>query len=381
MRVEEVPDPHIVDPTDAIIEVTRAAICGSDLHMYDGYIPLMKPGDILGHETMGVVREVGSAVERLAVGDRIVVAFPVSCGKCWYCEHEQWALCDNTNTDAAIPTALYGASPAGMYGYSHAFGGYAGGQAEYLRVVHADQGHVKVPDALTDEQALFLSDILPTGWMAAENCAIQPGDSVAVWGAGPVGLFAMLSAKLMGAAQVLAIDDVQARLALAEQHTGAVALDRAELGMSGVLRELKLRTGGRGPDSVIDAVGMEATSDNLLSAYHRVKHALRLEQDRPIAITEAVLACRKGGTVSVPGVYSGVVDKFPLGAIFNKALTVRGGQTHIQRYMPELLRRIENGEIDPTFVISHRLSLDEAPAGYALFRDEKELVTKVVLTP
>lgn len=380
VRVIEVPEPHVLQPTDAVIRVTSTAICGSDLHMYDGYIPSMKPGDVLGHEAMGIVTEVGEDVRELKPGDRIVVPFPIACGECWYCRNDMWSLCDNSNPNAQIPEKMYGSSPAGLYGYSHAFGGFAGSQAEYLRVPYADHGHIKVPDSLDDEHVLFLSDILPTGWMGADLCGIRPGDQVAVWGAGPVGLFSMLAAAKLGAEKVYAIDSSPGRLALAAEKCGAIPLHREQLGMTGIQRKLRLRTGGRGPDAVIDAVGMEAT-DGLLGAYHRAKHAMRLEQDRPIALTEAIMACRKGGTVSVPGVYSGLVDKFPMGAVFGKSLTLRGGQTPVQKYAPDLLGKIESGEIDPTFPITHRVSLDEAPEAYALFREMKDEVVKVVLKP
>lgn len=378
VRIKDVPDPHVLQPTDAVIDVTHAAICGSDLHMYDGYVPGMRKGDILGHEAMGVVREVGSAVSELKPGDRVVIPFPIACGACWYCTQGLFSLCDNSNPNAEIPEKMYGASAAGLYGYSHAFGGFAGGQAQKLRVPYADHDHLKVPDTLADEQVLFLSDILPTGWFAADCADIHEGDSVAVWGAGPVGLFAMLSAKLMGAGRVFAIDKAPHRLALAEEHAGAIPLDEGSLGLTGVQRELKLQTGGRGPDAVIDAVGMEST-DGALGAYHKAKHALRLEQDRPVALTEAIMACRKGGTVSVPGVFAGFVDKFPMGAVFEKALTLRGGQTPVQRYAKELLGRIESGEIDPTFVITHHITLDQVPEAYREFRDMKDQVVKVVI--
>lgn len=381
VRVVDAPDPKVLQPTDAVIMVTRSAICGSDLHMYDGYTPTMKPGDILGHETMGIVVDVGNDVTKLGIGDRIVVPFPIACGSCWYCQQAMYTLCDNSNPNAEIPEMLYGDTPAGLYGYSHAFGGFAGGQAEYLRVPYADTGHIKIPESLDDEQVLFLSDVLPTGWMAAEYCDIAPGDTVAVWGAGPVGLFAMKSAKMMGAGDVYAIDEVEARLQMAERECGAIPLHRGELGMSGVQAELKSRTGGRGPDAVIDAVGLEATDHGIAGAYHKAKHAVRLESDRPTALTEAIMACRKGGNVSVPGVYTGLADKFPLGALFAKALKLRGGQTPVQRYAPGLLKRIETGEIDPTFVISHRLSLEQAPEAYRHFRDKDDPWVKVVLTP
>lgn len=381
VRVIDAPEPTIIQPTDAIIKVTKAAICGSDLHMYDGYIPGMKPGDILGHEAMGVVTEVGNDVRTLHVGDRIVVPFPIACGRCWYCDNQMYSLCDNSNPNAQVPEAMYGASPAGLYGYSHSFGGYAGGQAEYLRVPFADSDHIKVPASLTDEQVLFLSDIYPTGWMGAELAGIKQGDNVAVWGAGPIGLFAMKAAKVMGAEQVFAIDHVPVRLMMAERECGAVPLHRTELGMKGVQDALKSLTGGRGPDAVIDAVGMEATDPGLLGAYHKAKHTLRLEQDRPTALHEAIMACRKGGTVSVPGVYSGMIDKFPMGAVFGKGLTIRGGQTPVQHYAKELLQKVETGELDPTFVITHRMSLEEAPEAYRAFRDKSDGYVKVVLTP
>lgn len=380
VRVVQAPDPKVLQPTDAVIMVTRSAICGSDLHMYQGYIPTMRPGDILGHETMGIVVDVGGEVEKLTIGDRIVVPFPIACGKCHYCRESMFTLCDNSNPNAHMLEPMYGDSPAGLYGYSHAYGGFAGGQAEYLRVPFADTCHIKVPERLDDEQVLFLSDILPTGWMAAEYCDIQPGDSVAVWGAGPIGLFAMKSAKIMGAGDVFAIDSVKARLALAEKECGAIPLDREELGSSGIQEELRLRTGGRGPDAVIDAVGMEAT-DGLVGKYHKAKQAVRLEQDRPTALHEAIMACRKGGIVSVPGVYGGLADKFPMGALFAKGLTLRGGQTPVQRYGEELLGRIESGEIDPTFVISHRITLDEAPEAYRHFQLKDEGWVKVVVRP
>lgn len=380
VRVAEVPDPAILQPTDAVIEVTSTGICGSDLHIYDGYVPFMEKGDILGHEAMGIVREVGDEVTKIKPGDRVVVPFPIACGKCWYCQNEQYSLCDNSNPDATVPETMYGGTPAGFYGYSHAFGGFAGGQAEYLRVPYADNGHIKIPENLTDDQVLFLSDNIPTGWMAADLCDIKPGDSVAVWGAGPVGLFAMQAAKLMGAEHIFAIDKVDHRLELAHNVCGATPIDRRNVNSAELLHELKIMTGGRGPDAVIDAVGLEAT-DGLLGAYHKAKQAVRLEQDRPIALHEAIMACRKGGVVSVTGVYVGMVDKFPMGAVFGKSLTIRGGQAPVQKYAGELLKRIESGEIDSTFVVTHHLSLDQAPEGYRMFRDDKEQVVKVVLKP
>ncbi|MGV8083678.1 MAG: zinc-dependent alcohol dehydrogenase [Coriobacteriia bacterium] len=380
VRLKDVPEPRILQPTDAVIEVTSAAICGSDLHIYDGYVPTMKKGDILGHEAMGIVREVGDSVERVEVGDRIVVPFPIACGHCWYCENDLWSLCDNTNPNAAIPEALYGATTAGQYGYSHAFGGFAGGQAEFLRVPFADTCHTKIPDNLTDDQVLFLSDILPTGWWAADCADVEPGDSVAVWGAGPVGQFAMLAARVMGAEEIFAIDFSQRRLKMAERYVGAVPLDRGELGLLGVQKKLKLLTGGRGPDGVIDATGMES-GGGALGWYHKAKQTLRLEQDRPVALTEAIMACRKAGTVSVPGVFTGLIDKFPMGAVFAKALTLRGGQAPVQAYAEELLQLIDCGAIDPTFVITHHVPLEEVPQAYKMFRDEKDEAVKIVIRP
>lgn len=378
VRIEEKPDPQILQPTDAIIRVTSAAICGSDLHMYDGYVPFMKQGDVMGHEAMGVVTEVGSEVKKLTPGDRIVVAFPIACGSCWYCQQGMYSLCDNSNPNAAVPEKLYGSSPAGLFGYSHAFGGFPGGQAEFLRVPFADVGHIKVPDHLDDDHVLFLSDVLSTGWFAADNADIEQGDDVAVWGAGPVGQFAMVSARHMGAGRVFAIDNSKRRLAMAEEFAGATPLDHAELGIKGVQRQLRLHTGGRGPDRAIDAAGMEST-DGPLGAYHKVKHAMRLEQDRPVALTEAIMACRKGGTVSVPGVFSGMVDKFPMGALFAKGLTMRGGQTPVQRYAGELLGMIDRGDIDPTFVITQRITLDDVPECYSMLRESKDAAVKVVV--
>lgn len=379
VRVQDVPEPRILQPTDAIVQVTRSAICGSDLHMYDGYVPFMKPGDILGHEAMGIVVEVGPAVTRLAPGDRVVVPFPIACGKCWYCEQGQYSLCDNTNPNAQIPEKMYGSSPAGLYGYSHAFGGFAGAQAEYIRIPYADTDHIKLTDGLDDDDALFLSDVLPTGWFAADCARVGEGDSVAVWGAGAVGQFAMLAARKMGAHRVFAIDHSPQRLALAAERAAAVPLNHDELGFRGVHRELLLETGGRGPDSVIDAAGMEST-DGMIGAYHKAKQTLRLEQDRPVALHEAIMACRKGGTVSVPGVFTGLIDKFPMGAVFGKSLEIRGGQTPVQKYAEKLRGMVERHEIDPTYIITDRVTLDDVPEAYAAFRDNKDIV-KVVIEP
>ncbi len=377
VRVETVPDPKILSPGDVIVQVSATAICGSDVHLYHGYIPAMEKGDILGHEFMGEVVEVGEAVERLQVGDRVVVPFPIACGRCLACAATRYSLCENSNPNAWMAEKLWGHSPAGLFGYSHMLGGYAGGQAEYVRVPYADVGPIKVPPSLGDEQVLFLSDILPTGWMAAENCDITDGDVVAVWGCGPVGQFAIASAKLMGAARIIAIDTVPERLRLAEQQ-GAETIDfEAE----DVLESLRERTGGRGPDGCIDAVGLEAHTPGLTGAYHRAKTALLLETDRPHALSEAIHACRNGGTVSVPGVYGGYVDKVPFGSIMNRSLTIKTGQTHVQRYLQPLLDRIEKGDLDPSFIITHRLALDEAPEGYALFAAKRDECIKVVLRP
>jgi len=377
VRVDNVPDPKILNPRDAIIKITSTAICGSDLHLYDGYIPTMKPGDILGHEFMGEVVELGPEVKNLKVGDRVVVPFTISCGSCFFCNKQLWSLCDNSNPNSWMAEKLFGHSPSGLFGYSHLLGGYAGGQAEYARVPFADVGPLKVPDGLTDEQVLFLTDIFPTGYMAAENCDIEPGDTVAIWGCGPVGQFAIRSAFMFGAERVIAIDRIPERLELAKAG-GAEILNYEETEIGVALKEM---TGGRGPDCCIDAVGMEAHGTGLMAAYDMVKQTFRLETGRPLALREAIVACRKGGKVSVPGVYGGFIDKVPMGAFVNKGLTMRSGQTHMQKYMKPLLDRIQNGEIDPSFIITHRLPLDEAPHGYKIFRDKKDNCVKVVLKP
>ncbi len=375
--VEQVPDPHIINPRDAVIKVTSSAICGSDLHLYDGYIPTMYRGDILGHEFMGEVVDIGAGVTNLSIGDRVVVPFPISCGNCFFCERELYSLCENSNPNAHIAEKLWGHSPCGIFGYSHMLGGYAGGQAQYVRVPYADVGPVKVPDDLSDEQVLFLSDILPTGYMAAENCDIREGDTVAVWGCGPVGQFAIRSAFMLGAGRVIAIDRFPERLRMARK-SGAETLNYEELS---VLEALKEMTGGRGPDACIDAVGMEAHSTGVQGAYDRVKTALKMETDRPSVLREAILACRNGGTLSVAGVYGGFLDKIPFGAIVNKALTVRSGQTHTHRYMRPLLERIHAGDIDPSFIITHRVGLDEVPKAYDVFRNKEDECVKVVIQP
>jgi threonine dehydrogenase-like Zn-dependent dehydrogenase len=378
VRVETVPDPHVLNPHDAVIRVTSTAICGSDLHLYDGFIPTMMPGDILGHEFMGEVVEVGPEVRNLKVGDRVAVPFTIACGGCLFCKEQLWSLCDNTNPNAGLLEKATGYSGSGLFGYSHAYGGYAGGQAEYVRVPFADVGPVKIPSHLPDEKVLFLTDIFPTGYMAAENCDIRDGHVVAVWGCGPVGLFAIKSAYLLGAAKVIAIDFVEGRLRKAREECGAETINSEEVDVLDRLDEL---TGGRGPDSCIDAVGMEAHGSTLGALYDRVKVNFMLATDRPTVLRQAILACRKGGTVSVPGVYGGLLDKIPFGAAFAKGLTFKMGQTHVHRYLRPLLARIEQGEIDPSFVISHRFNLAEAPGAYRLFLREKDECTKVVLKP
>ncbi|KAA1248914.1 glutathione-dependent formaldehyde dehydrogenase [Mycobacterium simiae] len=378
VEVQSVPDPKILNDRDAIVRITSTAICGSDLHIYDGYIPTVKHGDVLGHEFMGEVVEVGKAVTSLAVGDRVVVPFPIACGACSACGRELYSLCENSNPNAGMVAKLMGHSPAGLFGYSHMMGGFAGGQAEYARVPFADVGPLKVDDDLTDDQVLFLSDILPTGYMGAEMCDISPGDIVAVWGAGPVGLFALASAYLLGASKVIAIDQVPYRLELARE-LGATPLNFAE---TSVLDELRDITAGRGPDHCIDAAGMEARNGStVVDTYDRVKQAMRLETERPHALREAVLSCRNGGTISIVGVYGGLMDKFPIGAVMNRSLTIKTGQCHVQRYMRPLLERIRSGEIDPTVIISHHLGLDEAPYGYQIFKHKQDSCTKVVLNP
>jgi threonine dehydrogenase-like Zn-dependent dehydrogenase len=379
VQVENVPDPQILNPRDAIVKITTTAICGSDLHLYDGYIPAMKKGDILGHEFMGEVVEVGRGVENLKKGDRVVVPFTIACGRCYFCQKSLWSLCDNSNPDAWIAEGMYGFTGSGLFGYSHIYGGYAGGQAEYARVPFADVGPIKIPDGLADEQVLFLSDIFPTGYMAAENCDIQPGDTIAIWGCGPVGQFAIKSAYMLGAERVIAIDYVPERLRMAQQQGRAEVINYEE--DRDVVEALKEMTGGRGPDACIDAAGMEAHGTSILSVIDEVKQKTYLGTDRPIALREAIQACRKGGTVSVPGVYGGFLDKFPFGAAFAKGLTFRMGQTHVQRYLHPLLERVERGEIDPSFVITHRLSLDEAPHGYDIFKHKEDSCIKVVLKP
>jgi len=378
VEVVEVPDPKILNSQDAIVKITSTAICGSDLHLYNGFVPTMEHGDVLGHEFMGEVVEVGKGVRNLKVGDRVVVPFPIACGACAACEAEMFSLCENSNPNAWMAEKLLGHSPAGLFGYSHMLGGFAGGQAEYARVPFADVGPLKVPEDLTDDQVLFLSDIFPTGYMGAEMCDIQGGDVVAVWGAGPVGQFAIASAYLLGAERVIAIDRFKYRLDLAKNGAGASdIINYEEMNVQDALLEL---TGGRGPDKCIDAVGMEAHGHGISYAYDRAKQAAMLETDRPIALREAILACRNGGVVSVIGVYGGFIDKFPMGAVMNRSLTIRAGQCHVQRYMRPLLDRVQKGEIDPSFVITHRLPLHQAPQGFDMFLKKEDNCEKVVLS-
>ncbi|MHC5614617.1 MAG: zinc-dependent alcohol dehydrogenase [Nostoc sp.] len=378
VRVETVPDPKIINPRDAIIKITSTAICGSDLHLYNGFIPSMEKGDILGHEFMGEVVELGSAVKNVKVGDRVVVPFTISCGNCFFCNRDLSSLCDNSNPNAWLVEKQMGYSPSGLFGYSHLFGGYAGGQAEYARVPFADVGLFKIPDGLTDEQVLFLTDIFPTGYMAAENCNIQPGDIVAVWGCGPVGQFAIKSAFLLGAERVIAIDRVPERLQMAKEQGKAEVLNYEEGDVGEALKEM---TGGRGPDACIDAVGMEAHGTDFMALYDQVKQAVRLETDRPTALRQVIVSCRKGGHVSIPGVYGGFIDKMPMGAAMNKGLTLKMGQTHVHKYLKPLLEHVQKGEIDPTFIITHTLPLEQAPHGYEIFKDKKDNCIKVVLKP
>ncbi len=377
MRVTDVPDPQILNKRDAIVKVTSTAICGSELHLYNGFVPTMEQGDIMGHEFMGEVVEVGPEVKDRRVGDRVVVAFPISCGRCFFCKKELYSLCENSNPNAWMAEKFFGHSAAGIYGYSHLTGGFAGGQAEYVRVPFADVGTVKIENGLSDEQVLFLSDIFPTGYMAAEQCNIQPGDTVAIWGCGPVGQFAIRSCFLLGAERVLAIDRFPERLRMAREG-GADTINYEETDVYDMLMQL---TGGRGPDSCMDAVGLEAHMPGPLYYYDRLKQAMMLESDRPIALRQAIMACRNGGTVSVPGVYGGLIDKFPMGAVMNRSLTIKTGQTHAQRYFKPLLERITNGEIDPSFVVTHRMKLADAPHGFGMFNRKEQGCIKIVMTP
>jgi threonine dehydrogenase-like Zn-dependent dehydrogenase len=379
VRVETVPDPKILNSRDAIIKVTTTAICGSDLHLYNGYIPTMEAGDILGHEFMGEVIELGSDVKNLKIGDRVVVPFTIACGSCFYCTRDLWSACDNSNPTPETAQKLYGYAGSGLFGYSHMMGGFAGGQAEYVRVPFADVGPIKIPDSIEDEKVLFLSDIFPTGYQAAENCNIHPGDTVAVWGAGPVGQFAVKSAFMFGAEKVILVDHYKDRLELARRENEN--LTTVNFDDEDVYEKLKDLTGGRGPDSCIDAVGMESHGISPDAILDRVKAAVMLATDRPHALRQAIHCCRKGGTVSIPGVYGGLLDKFNMGAAFGKGLTFKMGQTNMHKYLKPLLAAIEEGKIDPSFVISHRLRLDEAPDGYEKFNTNKDDWRKIVLKP
>src|SRR4051812_30623255 len=377
VRVETVPDPKILNQTDAIIRITSSAICGSDLHLYGGFVPTMESGDILGHEFMGEVVETGREVKNIKKGDRVVVPFPIACGQCFFCQRGLTSVCENSNPNAWVAETMLGHPISGVFGYSHMLGGYAGGQAEYARVPFADVNPLKVPADLTDEQVLFLSDILPTGYMGADMCNIQPGDTVAVWGCGPVGQFAIASAYLLGAEKVIGIDRFPYRLQIAREKAGAITINYEEVdSVQDVLSDL---TAGRGPDHCIDAVGVEGHSHGVLYMHDRMKQMMRMQADRPIALREAIMSCATGGTVSVIGVYAGLIDKFPMNAVMNKSLTIKTGQCHVHRYMKPLLERIQKGEIDPTFVISHRMPLSEAAEGYRIFNDKLDNCEKVIL--
>lgn len=378
IQVERVADPEILNPRDAVVRITRTAICGSDLHLYDGYIPTMEPGDILGHEFMGEIVDTGSEVKKLKKGDRVIVPFTIACGQCHFCKNELWSGCDNTNPNAWMAEKLYGHAGSALFGYSHMMGGYAGGQAQFARVPFADVGCLKIPDGIPDEKVLFLTDIFPTGFMAAENCEIEPGQVVAVWGCGPVGQFTIRSAFMLGAERVIAIDRFPERLKMARAG-GADIINYEEV--DDLVEELKWVTAGRGPDACIDAVGMEAHGAGFIGAYDYGKQRMKLSFDRPLALRQMIQACAKGGVISVPGVYGGFLDKIPFGASFGKGLVFKMGQTHMMRYTEPLLKRMQNGEIDPSFVITHRLSLDEAPGAYKIFRDKQDECIKVVLDP
>jgi threonine dehydrogenase-like Zn-dependent dehydrogenase len=377
VEVVDVPEPKILNARDAIIRVTSTAICGSDLHLYNGFVPTMEKGDILGHEFMGEVVEIGPGVTNLTVGDRVVVPFPIACGACLACQEGLFSLCENSNPNSWMASAMWGHSPCGIFGYSHMLGGFAGGQAEYVRVPFADVGPLKVPEGLTDEQVLFLSDIFPTGYMGAEMCDIEPGDVIAVWGAGPVGQFAIASARMLGAERIIAIDRFPYRLRMAAERAGATDVINYE--KEDVQEVLNALTGGRGPDACIDAVGLEAHGHGPAFAYDRTKQMLNLQPDRPTALRQAIQNCKNGGIVSVIGVYGGFIDKFPMGAVVNRSLTIRAGQCHVHRYLRPLLERIQSGQIDPSFIVTHRLPLAEAARGYDMFLNKVDNCEKVVL--
>jgi len=378
MHVENVPDPHIINPRDAIVRITSTAICGSDLHLYDGFIPTMEKGDIVGHEFMGEVVEVGKKVTNLKPGDRVVVPFTISCGNCFFCQKQLYSVCDNSNPNAWIAETMYGYSPAGLFGYSHMMGGYAGGQAEFARVPFADVGPLKLPDDIPDEKVLFLSDILPTAYQAAVQCEIEEGDTVAVWGCGPVGLLAIKCAYLLKAQRVIAIDRFPERLRMAHEQCKAEVIDYQKTDVREALKDM---TGGRGPDACIDAVGLEAHGPGILGKFDYLKTNLMLETDRAYTLRQVLLACRKGGRVSIPGVYGGLIDKLPMGAAFNKGLALRMGQTHMPKYMKPLLDLIQQGAIDPSFIITHRGRLDDAPHLYEIFKHKQDECIKCVMRP
>jgi len=377
VEVVQVPEPQILNARDAIIKITATTICGSDLHLYNGFMPSMQKGDILGHEFMGEVVELGKGVKNLKVGDRVVVPFAIACGNCESCEMGNFSCCENSNPTGWMPEKMMGHATCGAFGYSHLTGGFAGGQAEYVRVPFADFGPIKVPKNLTDEQVLFLSDIFPTGYMGAEFCEITPKKVIAVWGAGPVGQFAIASAKMLGAERIIAIDRFPYRLKMAAEKAGATdVINYEEQDVQEVLRDL---TAGRGPDACIDAVGLEAHGHGLQYAHDVVKQKAKIQMDRPMAVREAIMACRSAGIVSILGVYAGFVDKFPLGALMNRGLTIKTGQCHVHRYMKPLLERIEKGEIDPSFVVSHHMNLDDAAKGYDMFMHKQDEVMKIIL--
>lgn len=378
VRVDTVSDPKILNPRDAILKITATTICGSDLHIYDGFIPSMKQGDIIGHEFMGEVVDVGREVKKLKIGDRVVVSSIIGCGQCFFCTQQMWSLCDNSNPNGSMQEPLFGFGTSGIFGYSHLFGGYAGAQAEYVRVPFADYGAIKVPESLTDAQALPISDAFPTGYMGADLCNIQPGDIVAVWGCGPVGQFTIRSAYMLGAERVIAIDRIPERLKMAREQSGAEIINYEEVDAGEALKEM---TGGRGPDACVDAVGLEAHGMGAEGLYDKVKQAVRLETDRPNILRQMIVSCRKGGTLSVMGVYAGFVDKMPMGAAFNKGLTIRMGQMHGQKYIPMLIERVLKGEIDPSFVFTHQLPLEEVKQGYEMFKHKRDNCIKVLLKP
>ncbi|MBA3822888.1 MAG: glutathione-dependent formaldehyde dehydrogenase [Ktedonobacterales bacterium] len=379
VTVDNVPDPTLQESRDVIVKVSLTAICGSDLHLYDGYIPAMKSGDILGHEFMGEVVEVGNAITTLKKGDRVTVPFDIACGTCHYCTHELFSLCDNSNPDKKVAEELYGYSGGGLFGYSHIYGGYAGGQAEFVRVPYADVSPLIIPAGISDEQALFLTDVFPTGYMAAENCNIQPDDVVAVFGCGPVGQFAIQSAYLLGASRVIAIDRVPERLAMARELGHAETIDYTE--QKDIVQAIKDATNGRGPNAVIDAVGMEAHGTGVMGALDKARQVAHIESDRPTALRLLIQACGKGGTVSIPGVYGGFIDEMPMGAAFAKGLTFKMGQTHVQRYQKKLLQYIQDGKIDPSQIITHRVALADGPDMYKIFKEKKDNCIKVVMKP